>query len=41
MNPHTPKWTFTLGVGMLMDLKKFQKHGFGRKKWVTNSHLRQ
>jgi hypothetical protein len=41
MNPHTPKWTPTLGVGIFMDLEIFQKNGFGRKKWVTNSHLGQ
>jgi hypothetical protein len=41
MNSHTPKWTPTLRVEILMDLEKFSKNGFGKKKWVTNFHLGQ
>jgi hypothetical protein len=31
MSPHTPKWTPTLGVGVLMDLKIFKERFEGSK----------
>jgi hypothetical protein len=33
MNPHTPKWVFTLGVGILIDLQIFREV-FQRSKFI-------
>jgi hypothetical protein len=31
MNPHTPKWAFTLGVGILMNFQIFKRQSQGSK----------
>jgi len=39
MNPHTPKWTPTLGVGILMDSRIFREQLQGSKPIVLKSYL--
>jgi len=39
MNPHTPKWTFTLGVGILMDFRSFRDRLQGSKPIELKSSL--
>jgi len=39
MNPHTPKWAFTLGVGILMDFQTFRDQLQGSKPIGLRSSL--
>jgi hypothetical protein len=39
MSPHTPKWTPTLGVGVLMDSQIFRERFEGSKAIGLNSSL--